>query len=257
MNCCFQQQGPVNETTFLRKLSHKKEMSRNKVFPVEGEEKNTGENEHLETQVVQGNLQSLEVESSQLSASTSTVCSQVQDSSYDVLQNENDSRVQTRQRKFSAASRRRDSNMVNYEKIIKEMNANSSETLVKKRQDDECAECILEYINEVNEENRGKQGEIAQSDNGEDQSENQANGNETDGLKKSEDSNQALLQYFGKLSSSSDCDDCLNLEHIKSLLSEGASVNTSDRFGQTLLHEVSRTWGIDVAQFFVEQGCYE
>ena len=46
---------PVNETTFLRKLSHKKEMSRNKVFPVEGEEKNTGENEHLETQVVQGN----------------------------------------------------------------------------------------------------------------------------------------------------------------------------------------------------------
>ena len=257
MNCCFQQQGPVNETTFLRKLSHKKEMSRNKVFPVEGEEKNTGENEHLETQVVQGNLQSLEVESSQLSASTSTVCSQVQDSSYDVLQNENDSRVQTRQRKFSAASRRRDSNMVNYEKIIKEMNANSSETLVKKRQDDECAECILEYINEVNEENRGKQGEIAQSDNGEDQSENQANGNETDGLKKSEDSNQALLQYFGKLSNSHNCDDCLNLEHIKSLLSEGASVNTSDRFGQTLLHEVSRTWGIDVAQFFVEQGCYE
>ena len=139
--------------------------------------------------------------------------------------------------------------------MLKEMNANSSETLVKKRQDDECAECILEYINEANDENRGEQGEIAQCDNGEDQSENQAN--ETDGLKKSEDSNQALLQYFGKLSSSNDCDDCLNLEHIKSLLSEGASVNTSDRFGQTLLHEVSRTWGIDVAQFVVEQGCYE
>lgn len=242
-------------------------MSRNKVFPVEGEEKNTGENEHLETQVVQGNgsvsnglppQQSLEVESSQLSASTSTVCSQGQDSSYDVLQNENDSRVQNRTRKFSAAWRRRDSNIVNHEKIIKEMKANSSETLVKKRQDDECAECILEYINEANDENRGEQGEIAQSDNGEDQSENQANGNESDGLKKSEDSNnQALLQYFGKLSNSHNCDDCLNLEHIKSLLSEGASVNTSDRFGQTLLHEVSRTWGIDVAQFFVEQGCYE
>ena len=256
----------MNETTFLRKLGHKKEMSRNKVFPVEGEEKNTGENEHLETQVVQGNgsvsnglppQQSLEVESSQLSASTSTVCSQGQDSSYDVLQNENDSRVQNRKRAFSAASRRRDSNMVNHEKIIKEMKANSSETFVKKRQDDECAECILEYINEANDENRGKQGEIAQSDNGEDQSENQANGKESDELKKSEDSNQALLKYFGKLSNSHNCDDCLNLEHIKSLLSEGASVNTSDRFGQTLLHEVSRTWGIDVAQFFVEQGCHE
>ena len=118
----------MNETTFLRRLSHKKEMSRNKVFPVEGEEKNTGENEHLETQVVQGNgsvsnglppQQSLEVESSQLSASTSTVCNQGQDSSYDVLQNETDSRVQNRTRKFSAASRRRDSNIVNHEKIIK------------------------------------------------------------------------------------------------------------------------------------------
>ena len=31
-------------------------------------------------------------------------------------------------------------------------------------------------------------------------------------------------------------------------------MNTSDRFGQTLLHEVSRTWGVDVAQFFIEQG---
>ena len=45
----------MNERTFLRKLSHEKEMSRNKVFPVQGEEKNTGENEHLETQVVRGN----------------------------------------------------------------------------------------------------------------------------------------------------------------------------------------------------------
>lgn len=232
-------------------------MIRNKVFPVEGEEKNTGENEHLETNGMPPKL-SLEVGFSQLSASTPTVCSQGQDSSYDVLQNENDSRVQKRNRTFSAgALKRRDSNMVNYEKMLKEMNANSSETSVRKRQDNECAECILEYINEVKEENRGEQGETAQSDNGEDQSENQANGNKTDGLNKSEDSNQTLLQYFGKLSSSNDCDDCLNLEHIKSLLSEGASVNTSDRFGQTLLHEVSRTWGIDVAQFFVEQGCYE
>ena len=68
------------------------------------------------------------------------------------------------------------------------------------------------------------------------------------------DPNQALLQYFAKLSSSPDADDSMDLEHIQSLLHEGASVNTSDRFGQTLLHEVSRTWGVDVAQFFIEQG---
>ena len=68
------------------------------------------------------------------------------------------------------------------------------------------------------------------------------------------DPNQALLQYFAKLSSSPDVEDSLDLEHIQSLLHEGASVNTSDRFGQTLLHEVSRSWGVDVAQFFIEQG---
>lgn len=69
-----------------------------------------------------------------------------------------------------------------------------------------------------------------------------------------QDPNHALLQYFAKLSSSDDVDDSLDLEHIQSLLREGASVNASDRFGQTLLHEVSRTWGVDVAQFLVEQG---
>ena len=68
------------------------------------------------------------------------------------------------------------------------------------------------------------------------------------------DPNQALLQYFAKLSSSPDVEDSLDLEHIQSLLHEGASVNSSDRFGQTLLHEVSRSWGVDVAQFFIEQG---
>ena len=69
-----------------------------------------------------------------------------------------------------------------------------------------------------------------------------------------QDPNQALLQYFAKLSSSVDLDDPLDFNYIQSLLHEGASVNTSDRFGQTLLHEVSRTWGLDVAQYFIDQG---
>ena len=70
------------------------------------------------------------------------------------------------------------------------------------------------------------------------------------------DPNYALLQYFAKHSSSADVDDSLDLEHVESLLREGASVNTCDRFGQTLLHEVSKTWGTDVAQFFIDQGKY-
>lgn len=66
--------------------------------------------------------------------------------------------------------------------------------------------------------------------------------------------NQTLLQYFAKLSSSVDPDDSVDLDHIQSLINEGASVNTSDRFGQTLLHEVSRTWGVGVAQFLIDRG---
>ena len=42
-----------------------------------------------------------------------------------------------------------------------------------------------------------------------------------------QDANHALLQYFAKLSSSDDVDDSLDLEHIQSLLREGASVNAS------------------------------
>ena len=71
-----------------------------------------------------------------------------------------------------------------------------------------------------------------------------------------QDPNQGLLKYVAKLSSSPNLEDSLDLEYIKSLIREGASVNTCDRFGQTLLHEVSKTWGIEVAQFFIEQGRY-
>ena len=66
--------------------------------------------------------------------------------------------------------------------------------------------------------------------------------------------NQALLQYFAKLSGSLEVDDTLDFGYIQSLLTDGASVNASDRYGQTLLHEVSRTWGIEVAQFLIDQG---
>lgn len=66
--------------------------------------------------------------------------------------------------------------------------------------------------------------------------------------------NQTLLQYFAKLSGSLEVDDALDFGYIQSLLNDGASVNASDRYGQTLLHEVSRTWGIEVAKFLIDQG---
>ena len=234
-------------------------VSRNKVFPMEEEEKVDKENglQKVDT-ITNGSVanglppQLSDVEFRQLKGPNSTV-SEKQSSLIVVLQSENENRV--RLSSSPCGLKRRNSNLVNCEKMLQEINATSSEACPKPRNEGEGAyTAILEFVDEVNEANDGENRERTQSDHGEDRSENQAGENESDGLKKPEDPNHALLQYFGKLSSSADVDDSLDLDHIQSLLHEGASVNTSDRFGQTLLHEVSRTWGVDVAQFFIDQG---
>jgi len=154
--------------------------------------------------------------------------------------------------------KRRNSNLANCEKMLQEINASARDANAMTRKENSVPyEAILELACEVSEENEGEGGAKEPSENGEEGSGHLSKLNDLnrpDGIKKPEDPNQALLVYFAKLSSSPDVDDSLDLEHIKSLLHAGASVNTSDRFGQTLLHEVSRTWGTDVAQFFVNQG---
>ena len=175
------------------------------------------------------------------------------------LQSENESRG--RPHSPNAWMKRRNSNVANCEKMIQEINASTGEanTTTRSRKESSAPyEAILELACEVREENEGEGGAKEPSENGEEGSGHLNNLNDLNrldaGVKKPEDPNQALLLYFAKLSSSPDVDDSLDLEHIQSLLHAGASVNTSDRFGQTLLHEVSRTWGTDVAQFFVNQG---
>ena len=154
--------------------------------------------------------------------------------------------------------KRRGSNAVNREKMLQKMITTSSDANPRKRKIS-AGSCgpILEFpVELMYEENEGE------GSNRKERQDREENGNQTDvqsesecvGRNKPEDPNQALLQYFAKLSSYANEDDSLDTEHIQSLLQEGASVNTSDRFGQTLLHEVSRTWGVDVAQFFIEQG---
>ena len=228
-------------------------VSRNRVFPMEEEEKADKQNGLQEAHTISNKLanglppQLSDAEFRQLTGANSLV-------SQEQKQSEDENRV----RPLSSSQcglKRRNSSLVNFEKMLQEMNATSSEACPRKRNEGEGAyTAILEFVDEVNEENDGENRERSQSDHGEDRSENQAGENESDGLKKTEDPNHTLLQYFGKLSSSADVDDPLDLDHIQSLLHEGASVNTSDRFGQTLLHEVSRTWGVDVAQFFIDQG---
>ena len=135
------------------------------------------------------------------------------------------------------------------------MNASSNNARPRKRKENAGTYAtILEVADELHEENDGENGKEAQGAKGEKGSAHQTVETEFKGDKKPTDQNQALLHHFINLSGADGVEDSLDLEQISSLLRAGASVNTCDRFGQALLHEVSRTWGVDVAQFFIEQG---
>ena len=230
----------------------------NKVFPLEGKEKDCGlyGTQRLPYDLANGlPPKSSTIELRQL---TSPYYSLGEDHS--LLQGALQSESESERRPPASPStlmKRRGSNAVNREKMLQKMNTTSSDANPRKRKISAGSYGpILEFPEEVDEESEGESSNRKESQ-GRDE-----NGNQTDmqsesecvGRKKPEDPNQALLQYFAKLSSYANEDDSLDTGHIQSLLQEGASVNTSDRFGQTLLHEVSRTWGVDVAQFFIEQG---
>ncbi len=66
--------------------------------------------------------------------------------------------------------------------------------------------------------------------------------------------NHALLHYFAKLASSNDPSDTMDYDFVESLLKNGASINTADKHGQTVFHEVARSWHTDVAKFLIDHG---
>ncbi|CAL1548535.1 unnamed protein product [Lymnaea stagnalis] len=72
--------------------------------------------------------------------------------------------------------------------------------------------------------------------------------------KMTDDINQALIQYFSKLGQSEKENETINLEFVETLLKSGADINCTDRWGQTILHEVARSWHIDVAKYVIENG---
>lgn len=50
--------------------------------------------------------------------------------------------------------------------------------------------------------------------------------------------NRALVQYFAKLGQSTQSDETLDLDFIEGLIKQGADVNCTDVYGQTIFHEV-------------------
>ena len=68
--------------------------------------------------------------------------------------------------------------------------------------------------------------------------------------------NHALLHYLANLANSNNRDDVFNFEFVESLVRNGADINFMDINGQTIFHEVARSWNVDVAMFLVEHGWY-
>ncbi|XP_030298127.1 transient receptor potential channel pyrexia [Sparus aurata] len=46
----------------------------------------------------------------------------------------------------------------------------------------------------------------------------------------------------------------VDLQFVDEVISDGADPNSSDRYGQTVLHEISRAWNVDVMRFFLDRG---
>ncbi|XP_030234543.1 transient receptor potential cation channel subfamily A member 1 isoform X1 [Gadus morhua] len=63
-----------------------------------------------------------------------------------------------------------------------------------------------------------------------------------------------LLDYFRSLAASNQDTDQVDLQYVSDILLKGAEPNAHDRYGQTVLHEVSRAWGVDVMRFLLEWG---
>lgn len=63
-----------------------------------------------------------------------------------------------------------------------------------------------------------------------------------------------LLDHFRALATSNKDTDEVDLQLLNDVLVHGANPNTTDKYGQTALHEISRAWNVDVMRFFLERG---
>ena len=85
------------------------------------------------------------------------------------------------------------------------------------------------------------EGELAESE--------MVEGNEAQNVR-----NRALLHYLASLANSNSTKDKFDFDFVESLLKNGADVNSGDKTGQTVFHEVARSWNCDVAGFLIKHG---
>ncbi len=65
-----------------------------------------------------------------------------------------------------------------------------------------------------------------------------------------------MIHYIADLANTNDADDIFDYDFVESLLENGADISCKDPNGQTVFHEVARSWNTDVAKFLVEHGNY-
>ncbi|XP_067467009.1 transient receptor potential cation channel subfamily A member 1 [Thunnus thynnus] len=77
---------------------------------------------------------------------------------------------------------------------------------------------------------------------------------QTDKTNKNYQLNKKLLDHFRHLAATNQDTDQVDLQFVDEVMSDGADPNSSDRYGQTVLHEISRAWSVDVMRFFLDRG---
>uniref|UniRef100_A0A3P9L274 Transient receptor potential channel pyrexia n=1 Tax=Oryzias latipes TaxID=8090 RepID=A0A3P9L274_ORYLA len=77
---------------------------------------------------------------------------------------------------------------------------------------------------------------------------------ETDTTNEKQLLNKKLLDHFRHLAATNQDTDQVDLQLLDGLISDGADPNSSDRYGQTVLHEICRLWSVDVMRFFLDRG---
>ena len=77
-----------------------------------------------------------------------------------------------------------------------------------------------------------------------------------DGLEGQSIRNHALIHYLATLANSNNTNDTFDFDFVESLLNNGADVNSVDKTGQTIFHEVAKSWNTDVVIFLLKHGNY-
>ncbi|XP_057198211.1 transient receptor potential cation channel subfamily A member 1 [Triplophysa rosa] len=75
-----------------------------------------------------------------------------------------------------------------------------------------------------------------------------------DGRNNKNQLDKRLLDHFRALATSNKDTDEVDLQFLNDVLTHGANPNTTDKYGQTALHEISRAWNVDVMRFFLDRG---